>query len=198
MNRASKPIESEPDEPRLVSGKHVILAVFCIGLLGALGGWAYHRHLQQRTLALWGPETAELILRAPRVEVWRLGPVEATAASGQTVEAGGVTRRMTKRADATRSPGMTHLRHALVNDSAFDWPGSDEACQPAWTHALRFEDGDRGATLVFDFDCAIVACVETGATGSIEPIAAGTREMLDEALGSRQRAVGRGQSVRGG
>ena len=185
MNRASNPAENETDEPRLVSGKHVILVVFCVGLLGALGGWMYHRHLQQRTLALWGPETAELILRAPRVEAWRLAPVDEADVSGPTVEAGGTTRRVAERIDATRSPGMTHLRHGLVNNSAFDWSGTDE-CQPAWTHALRFEDGDRRATLVFDFDCAQVSCVETGASGCIKPITAGTRQMLDDALESRQ------------
>lgn len=186
MNHASKFAENETDEPRLVSGKHVILAVFCVGLLGALGGWIYHRHLQQRTLALWGPETAVLILRAPRVEAWRLAPVDDVEASGPTVEAGGTTRRVVERIDATRSPGMTHLRHGLVNDGAFDWSCADKACRPAWTRALRFEDGERRATLLFDLDCALVWCVETGASGSIKPIATGTRQMLDEAVGSRQ------------
>lgn len=186
MNRASKPIENETDEPRLISGKHVILAVFCVGLAGAIGGWMYHCHLQQRTLTLWGPETAELILRAPRVELWRLVPVDETVESDQTVEASGVSRRVVERSDATRLPGMTHLRHGLVNDGSFDWSGTDDACHPAWTHGLRFEDGSRATTLVFDFDCGLVACVETGARGSIKPIAAGTRQVLVEEVGRQQ------------
>jgi hypothetical protein len=165
-------------EPRLVQGSHLILAVLCLSLLAALGGWAYHRQLQRRTIALWGPETAELLLHAPRVELWQLESAESANGEAEVIEVSGVRRRVGERSDATHLPGMTHLRHGLMNDGAFDWSRADERCQPTWTHALRFDDGDRRATLVFDFECGLVACVETGAEASIRPIAAGTRQML--------------------
>lgn len=160
--------------------KYLIAALIALGVAGAGGGWLYHRHVQQRAIALWGGEAAELIVAAPKVELLRLEPDDTVERSkGGTVAWRGRHWRIAARTDAAQAPGMPHLRHRLVHDTSFDWSIAPDARVADWQYALRFSSDDRQATVLFDLEQRCTALAETGAMASIAPIGRGLAEMFD-------------------
>lgn len=159
-------------------GKYVIAALVALGLVGASGGWLYHRQMQRRAVGLWGGEAAELIVSAPHVEAWRLEAGPSTNDADEVVSWRGSERKITARVDVTHSPGMPHLRHRLAQDASFDWSFAGDGENATWQYALRFFDGGKRATLLFDLDRQLVALAETGATGSIAPIGDALKTLL--------------------
>jgi hypothetical protein len=140
------------DQPRMIQGKHAILAIFAIGLIGGAGSWWYYHVLQRRVLELWGPEAAALMVHAPRAEALWLAP--AGAHDGlDDVDLGGTHFAVRQRADVSRSAGLIHLRHSLINDRSFDWSAPESDCHPRWEYALRFTDGDQSATVLVASNC---------------------------------------------
>lgn len=160
-------------------GKYVIAALAALGLIGAGGGWLYHRQTQKRAIAFWGSDAAALIVSAPEVEVAQLvagdSPPDATA---DTVAWAGKQWQRVARADATRAAGMPHLRRRLVQDDSFDWSATPADHDLVWQYALRFSDRGKRATVLFDADCQWAALAETGATVCVAPLARGLRTVL--------------------
>ncbi|HEV7224125.1 MAG TPA: hypothetical protein VGN42_15555 [Pirellulales bacterium] len=159
-------------EPKLIEGKHAIIAVLVVALAGALGSWWYHGQLQRRAISLWGREVAELIQTAPHVELLKLEPAGDDAANEDRdmLEAAGLKLAVAERRDVSRAAGLIHLRHSLISDKSFLWSAPPADCQPQWRYALRFSDDNLAATLVFDFDCEQVMLAGKGARVSIEPM----------------------------
>ncbi|HUY89471.1 MAG TPA: hypothetical protein VMV10_12120 [Pirellulales bacterium] len=169
-------------EPKLVEGKYAIIAVLALGLAGALGGWWYRSQLQRRAITLWGPEAAELIQQAPRVELLKLEPFDERARNKAepSFSAAGVKLALAARWDVSQAPGLIHLRHSLINDNSFLWSAPLDDCQPGWPFALRFTSGERAATLLVDFDCRQALLVERKARISIEPMSKGLASFIRE------------------
>jgi hypothetical protein len=182
MPRFTDPTEQTAPEPKLIEGKYAILAVIAIGLAGAVGGWWYRSQLQRRAIALWGREAAELMQRAPRVELLSLAPqnddVERDAEN--SLSFGDARLGIAERIDVSRAPGLIHLRHSLISDQSFAWSVPLETCQPHWPCALRFADGEHSATLLVDFDCRQALLAERNARVSIEPMAKGLEIFIRE------------------
>jgi len=188
----------QPDEADflgpLVRGKYAVAAMIAIGLvLSGVTAWFYYT-LQRRPLELWGRSTALLIMKAPRVEAFELSPhrpgnspakAGSPAKAVETVEAmkaAGRTYWVVRRRDVSQAPGFSHIRHGLLNDAAFAWnePRPDDATD--WRYALRFRDAQRSATLLFDAEVRHVANAQSGASASIDPVAAPIRAFFEEQL----------------
>lgn len=160
-------------------GKYVIAALAALGLIGAGGGWLYHRQTQRRAIAFWGSDAAALIVSAPDVEIAQLVAGDSQPkATADTVAWAGRQWQKVARTDATRAPGMPHLRRRLVQDDSFDWSASPAGHDLLWRYALRFSDRGKRATVLFDADCQWTALAETGATASVGPLARGLRTVL--------------------
>lgn len=160
-------------------GTLVIAALIVLGLIGAGGGWFYHRHVQQRAIALWGGDAAELIVAAPKVELLKFEPESAADRSkDDTIVWRSRRWRIASRTDATQAPGMPHLRHRLVHDASFDWSIAPDDRLAVWQYALRFTSGDQQATVLFDLDGRWATLAETGDMASIAPISRGLKEMF--------------------
>lgn len=172
MPRSSDLADESEREPRLIEGKYAIVGVLVVALAGALGSWWYHGQLQRRAISLWGREVAELIQTAPQAELLKLEPAGDDATNGRrdVLAAHGVKLAIVERRDASRAPGLIHLRRSLISDKSFLWSAPLEACRPRWQYALRFSDGDRAATLLLDFDCEQAMLAEKGARVSIQPM----------------------------
>lgn len=176
MPRSSDLADESEREPKLIEGKYAILGVLAVALAGALGSWWYHGQLQRRAISLWGRDVAELIQTAPQAELLKLEPAgdgakdDAKNGDRDVLAARGVKLAIVERRDASRAPGLVHLRHSLISDKSFLWSAPLEACRPRWQYALRFSDGDRAATLLLDFDCEQAMLVEKGARVSIQPM----------------------------
>ena len=164
----------------MISGKYALLAVVTLCIAGAGGGWWYQQNLQRRPLALWGRDSAQLILRAGDVELCRLERVDG-ARSRDAIEVRGKSYHPIECLNAARIPGFLHLRHSLLNDYSFDW--DDVATgEHDWRYALRFRDGDKTASLLISDDFSYALLVETGAQACITPIAGGIKKVFREAL----------------
>ncbi|HEV3021537.1 MAG TPA: hypothetical protein VGX76_03695 [Pirellulales bacterium] len=176
-------------QPRLIEGKHAILVVFAIGLIGAVGSWWYHRTAQRRVLEFWSPEAAALIVNAPRAEALRLAPAEAGGDDGQDVDFGGLHFAVIERVDVSRAPGLIHLRQGLLHDGSFDWPAPSDDCRPQWDYALRFSADERSATVLVAFNCRRVKLAGSAREVAIAPLAAGLERFLAEQFDRTKRAA---------
>jgi hypothetical protein len=144
-----------PGAGPMVQGKVAILAIAFLGVAASVGSCVYYARLQQRPLALWGSEPARLMLRAPTVLAYNLAPAsdQEKAAPSDLIEIDGQRFRLVNQRDVSRAPGFSHIRQSFVHDASFTWDAAPDDCQPTWTHALRFVEGDSSATVVLAFDC---------------------------------------------
>jgi hypothetical protein len=150
-----------------VRGKLVILFIF--GLSAVMGGYAWWHHYSQgrKCLELWGGEAAALIRYAPVVEAIRFGgPSEK---SGDALSIGGPSFLVEQIADVSGTPGLVHARQALIEDASFQWKQPAATEPPKWTYGMRFRDGERSVTMVFDGIGTRVHLVEAGQDGVLTP-----------------------------
>jgi hypothetical protein len=164
-------LEFETKDPAAVynSGKLLILAMLAAGVLAAASSWLFRFGATHEAAQYWGPEAVRLIRDAPNVELVELDP----AAESFQVAA---------RRNISAAPGMTHLRHALLEDRSFHSFDVPLVTPPAWHWAIEFRDGDDSAALLFSEDCAATTLdgAATRPVASAAPIAAGLREVFAE------------------
>ena len=172
--------EGEDAASNLIEGKYAILVVFLLGLLGAVGSWWYHSQLQRQSIAFWGAQNAALIQRAPHVDFMQLEPAETAASSdaAETLKIGGRPYLVVRRVDGSRTSGLIHLRHSLVQDGSFNWSSPLSDCQPDWQYALRFEDAGASVTVALDFSCDQLLALDMDKQISLQPMAKGLKEFI--------------------
>lgn len=115
-------------------GTRVVVAILALAIaLGFFALWFQWRQTR-RCLAFYGTDTARLIQRATRVEVWERGPGTAAAAGP------GIAPPDVDRYDVSAARGLVHLRRGLVEDANLDWRRLDDGVVPgtAWDLALAF------------------------------------------------------------
>lgn len=119
---------------RNTPGTRVVVSIVVLAIgLGLFALWFQWRQTR-RCLEFYGTDTARLIQRATRVEVWeRSAGKAATAGTGTATPAVG-------RYDVSTSRGLVHLRRGLVEDANLDWKRRDDRSEPsaAWDFALAF------------------------------------------------------------
>lgn len=158
----------------------VIMAMLVLAVAAAATAIWYLRGLSRRTIERWGPAAGQLILQAPHIEAWRLGPIgEADAANSATVHVAGQHLAIIQRRDLSQAPGIANVRRALMNDASYSWdaPG---AASPHWTHALQFSDADREATLLFSHQPPYIMLLGDDRPLSPQRIARGLQVFLEE------------------
>lgn len=148
-----------PYQPKLISGKWVILVVGAISLAGSAFGWLWTYDAQRRPRDFWGIHTWKLMGRAEVVRAERLVP-EPPSADGKPKpayydgllvvhydpsEAGRYVIEQTKRVET--EPGLSlatqssSLREALVNHRSYNWDSKGATLQrPVWRYALAFTE----------------------------------------------------------
>lgn len=128
-------------------GRSLVAGLVVLGLVAAATGIAYQRMQTRRCLGFYSPDVAQLVTKAPKVELLRLRP---GAEPGRLVA--------TSSRDITAAKGLVHLRRGLVEDANFTWTpagGDDRLAAEAWDFAIVFSDpaaGGPAATLVVDLD----------------------------------------------
>jgi hypothetical protein len=135
------------------SGRLLTFGLLCLALLAAAANIYYQRSTTGRAQQLWGDEASLLIARAPNIE-WILLGDEATQPTP---------------VDVSHAKGIQNLRHALRQDSSYEWNGAEaiEAFQPGY--ALSFYDKSSGATFHFDLKNGLIGASDRKATGRLTP-----------------------------
>jgi hypothetical protein len=121
----------------MISGKHAILAVVALALVGTAYSWFYYRGLQRRPLEFWTAAKAQVFIQAPRVEALRLEAVSADR-EGEILSLPGGPRQVVRIVDASAARGLVHVRHALINGATFVDFGVPPIEPARWEYALRF------------------------------------------------------------
>jgi hypothetical protein len=152
-----------------VSGKLVIISILTLALAAAGISWWFRYTTTHRAVRFWGPGTARLIRDAPIVEFCEYGR-----------EANDDYQKLVNRRDISNSPGLIHLRNALLEDRSFKWPA--EYGRPgSWGWALVFRDpSGNAATLNFTSDWRYVDSTEGEYIVACEPISSGLEKFVDE------------------
>lgn len=167
------------------SGTLLILAMLAIGLVAAGASWWFRYSATHRAAEFWGPAAARLIRDAPRVELMRLEPSKATGANGDVPRQANERLSIVARRDISSAGGLTHLRHALLEDRSFAGSTAQHK-SPEWRWKLQFEDPDANDSVAILFsDRCDTAGAERGATNqeiSTEPIAHGLVEVFTQWL----------------
>jgi hypothetical protein len=161
-------------------GKLVILTFITLAAFAGGVTIVYHRDRSARPLALWGPAVSGLILRAPKVYAFRIGPADPEQPGVEPLAMSGRSWRIVDRRPIDGARGLLNIRRALLDDSTFDWTEPVDACEPVWTHGLEFADDMSRTRVLFSLSCPRVASEDSGASASIGPSAAGFQAFLDE------------------
>lgn len=183
-------------------GIWAIATMFCLGLILAGGSVLYHFAKGRKSLAFWGAADAQIIRHAPHVTLLKLGPApdgSTASAPDAAVEEGDsptpvadakaslliddVPHAIERELSIDQARGLVHARHALIIDANYNWPATQTiADQPAarWTHALRFEKGERSVTLLFDFEQSRIRRLEPNKEAILQPTIAAAEKALVE------------------
>jgi hypothetical protein len=167
-----------------VSGKLIVLTLVGLGLGTTLFSLWFTYRSTNRTLRMWGPETARLIQAAGQVTALRLEPAGDDPPNDRPrLRVGEKAFRITGQWDFSHVRGLIHLRQALLQDANFRWDVQLDDCRPTWGYALRFEEQDRSATLAFALDCGRVALAGSDTEVALSPaVTRGLAEFFAETL----------------
>lgn len=158
-------------------GKLVTLVILFVALAAAASNLMYQKSRVHRSLDFWGPATAALIVGAPQADVLRL----ASDGGAKSIVVQGRRMAVVDRKPAADARGFINIRRGLVSDESFAWDDGND-CQPSWSYAIVFRDGDQQATLLFALDCPRAMLLDGTKRVSTRPIAEGLREFFDEQL----------------
>ncbi len=165
-----------------IPGKYVILFIGTAALAAAVFAWTFQYQRGRRILALWGADNARLIrVDAKQITLLELSTENVVDSESLTID--GETHFITRRLDITKARGIIHARQALIEDGSFQWDRPRGDCNAHWQYALRFTQGPRQATVLFDTNCQRAKLLESGSQAAIVPkIFEGWLKFIDEQI----------------
>ena len=108
-------------------GQLTIAVLLIIAIAAASWAWWLNYAATQRAVQYFGSENIQRIHRAEFIEVLALSPSEATSAPVEehaadlgVMQIDGQDYRITQSWQAGQSPGMTHLKYAILHDISYD------------------------------------------------------------------------------
>jgi hypothetical protein len=134
------------------SGTKLVLGIFGLALAAGVLSWWYRYEAAHESTTFWGPHFAELIANPSNVSAFAL---EATTESSD--EAFSILEKPyspVDRKDITQTPGMVHLRNAILTDTNYHWDHEIE--NDDWRWCLEFVGDGRKATILFNEDFTIL------------------------------------------
>jgi len=167
-------------EPKLISGKIAIISILVVAVGLTSFAWWYRYQQGRRTMEFWGPEAAQLIRHAPRVELFELDETLEAFKSGELSKV--------RSFDLSNAPGLVHARHSLIVDRNFRWDESsaNTAANIAWDVAWRFIDGDKQTTVLLDYETGAVRDAAGERVALLHPaIAGGMRDYISRHTAER-------------
>lgn len=153
-----------------MSGKLITIGIFGVGLVAAVAAFFVQYNSRRHVREFWGPETAVLINRAPKLELLRLKSGVEGGEDGELLTIDGVDHQISECKDVSKARGFVHVRDALIRDTGFDWDKDRGDCQADWQFAFQFSQDDDVEVLVFDFNCQRVRLLSGGQEACISPM----------------------------
>jgi hypothetical protein len=148
-------------------GKRLVALMLILAFACATYAWWHQWQRGDGALQFWGTDAARLIRTARHIELWlwdpalQLQPQQAVSDLGQ---------QATRRCDASRLPGITHLRQALISDRSFESFDADEqAAGVTISSAWYFQDGEDEVLVGCDLEQGSVINVPGQQRASLTP-----------------------------
>jgi len=162
-------------------GKLVIVLMISIAVAMAGYAWWHQREAGRLSAEFWGTESAIAVRYAPSVEFVPLQTKVENADSTANVQViCGGEYVVGNAIDVTRTRGLVHARHALVDDLSYDWKAPTDK-EAHWEFLLRFRDQDHTVTAAIDAEQGLVCTVDQSRVQQLIPkIAAAFRQKRDE------------------
>ncbi|MBI1902074.1 MAG: hypothetical protein HYS13_13305 [Planctomycetia bacterium] len=151
---------------RGMSGKPLVIAVLVLAVVLAVGAVVYYRYVSRQAGEYFGAEDGNLIVKAPKVELLRLG--EAGEGS-ETIALAGRKFAVVQRLDVTKAKGLHNLRQALLTDATFEWP-TVVVDAVVWNDALVFRDGEKECVVLFSDDRFLLQSVRRDVLLKVRPM----------------------------
>jgi hypothetical protein len=154
-------------------GKAVIVGIILLALLLSGYSWWHQFQKSRRCREFLGTEAAQLIRLAPQVVLLRLEQESAVAGSSNRpkgiLRIGGDTVLVSQHVEITGTPGLSHARHALLQDVNYQWDASQSDCVSQWSFALRFAQDGEDVIIAFDTQCNRIGLNGAERTGPFVP-----------------------------
>lgn len=139
--------------------------------------WWYRYQQGWRAMEFWGPDAAQLIRHAPKVELIDLaeGP---PADLPRVIEKGDLASF--RKHDLSDATGLVHARHSLIVDRNFLWEERiDSPAATAWDVAWRFIDGREEVVVLLDYETGAIRRLDDRRIEILHPaIADGMRDYV--------------------
>jgi hypothetical protein len=155
-----------------LSGKFLVLSTFAIGLTMAGGAWLYHYQQSRRAAEFWGVANARLLVNSEKVVLVKLA-VQSSADDRTPTRLVAPGLRVGNEIDLTNKKGLVHLRHALTNDSNFNW--DEQRAElietgPDWEYVLQFTRDGSHVNVLFAKSFALLGKLDDrGTTAEVVP-----------------------------
>lgn len=136
------------------SGTKLVLGIFGLALAAGVISWWYRYEAAHRSTTFWGPHFAELIARPSDVSAFGLQEISPAESNDESFPILDKTYYPINRQDITKTPGLVHLRNAILSDSNYHW--DHEIAFDDWRWCLQFVGAGRKATILFDEDFTVL------------------------------------------
>ena len=164
-------------------GKFVIVLMIATALGLAGYAWWHQRQSGRMSTEFWGTQSALIVRYGPTVEFLPLQPKSTEQeddSQANTQLICGREYQVGESVDITRTRGLVHARHALVDDRSYDWTAPKQK-NGEWEFLLRFRDKDRSVTAAFDAERGLVCVLDQSQIQQFIPkIATAFRQKRDE------------------
>lgn len=127
------------DHPRIPITRRAVLvgvAITVLAVVAAVASVYARRTRLEKTTEFWGAETILALQMSPQV-ILHLDPPPPAASDGSqppvlpydegTTSVAGTAKSDVRIVDLTGTPGLGHLRHALLDERHYDWPSRTES-----------------------------------------------------------------------
>jgi hypothetical protein len=162
-----------------MGGKIVVIGIFVVALLAASSGLLYKYFASQQPLEMWGAEGVQVIQKAQQVELVTLSTADQNI-EGPTLQFGEQSIRVVSSKDISKAPGLIHHRHFLTERVSYESKPAEAQEMRHWTHAVKFQDGQREVIVLFDLAGRRLANLQTGREVQVIPkIAENWQRFLD-------------------
>ena len=143
-----------------LNGKTAILVILGLGLGASLFAVWFNWSRTHRTLNRLGPSQSVLIAHASQVNFLRLKKSNAAQFPDESdLLIQDQPFVVEQQLDISTTPGLTHLRHALLQDASYVWQAATKLA-PNWQYGLQFREHDQDVLLVFDLNAQTGYIVE--------------------------------------
>lgn len=151
-----------------MGGKIVVIGIFGVALLAASAGLLYKYFASQQPLEMWGAEGVQVIQNAQQVELLTLSTADQNVA-GPTLQFGEQSIRIVATKDISKAPGLIHHRHFLIERVSYESSPAEAREPRLWTQAVKFQDGQREVTVLFNLPGRRLANLQTGREVQVIP-----------------------------